>query len=237
MRVKGEWPRRLTFLQGFGLGVARPWNDDVQAAAIRISRGSAGFLSDCVSELSALQPQLKAAYSPPLTGGSNQMWLKAGFSIEHSLDVYEREIGFVIANPTTSIVQGDQEDLDEISEVDRRAFPEFWRFGRPGIEDALQSAPANALILSMHEQQVAGFCIMGLSSQRSYLQRIAVDPAQQGNGHGSSLVRAGLQWASRRGATAATLNTQPDNSSSKALYAREGFTHHPGAVLLMGKAL
>ncbi len=237
MRVKGAWPRRLTFLQGFGMGVARPWNDDVPAAAVRINRGSAGFLEDCLNELSALQPQLEAAYSPPLVDGSQQMWLKAGFSVEHALDVHEREIGFVIANPTTSIVQGDQEDITEINALDRRAFPEFWRFGRPGLEDALRSTPTNVLILSMHEQQVAGFCIMGLSSQRSYLQRIAVDPDQQGNGHGSSLVRAGLQWASRRGASSVILNTQPTNSSSRALYAREGFTHHPGGVLLLGKAL
>lgn len=237
MRVKGAWPRRLTFLQGLGLGFARPWNDDVPAAAIRISRGSAGFLRDCMNELSALQPQLEAAYSPPLIDGPNQMWLKAGFTIEHSLDVYERELGFVIANPTTSIVEGEPEDVDKISEVDQRAFPEFWRFGQMGINDALRSTPTSVLILSMHEQQIAGFCIIGLSGLRSYIQRIAVDPAQQGNGHGSSLVRAGLQWASRRGANSVILNTQPDNRSSRALYAREGFTHHPDALLLMGKVL
>lgn len=237
MRTKGDWPERVSFLQGFGLGFARLWNDDLPAAAVRIDRGSVGFLRDCLAELPKLDSALSVAYSPPLTESTSRMWLKAGFELDRRLDVFNREIGHVIANPTTKIVTGDLENLDEVIAIDAGAFETFWRFGRPGIVDAMRSTPNNVLLLSMVGTDVAGFAIMGMAGQKSYLQRIGVAGQHRAKGHGSSLVRAGLQWASKKGAVSVVLNTQPDNATAQALYSNEGFDHHPRTLQLLKKAL
>ena len=233
MRIKGVGPKRITFLQGFGLGFARPWNDDVPAAAIRIDRGSSGFLKDCLQEISGVAPNLSATYSPPLTESTSRMWLRAGFELDQTLDVFEREIGHVVANPTTEIVSGDLDNLNEVIAIDAIAFELFWRFGRPGIVDAMRSTPNTILLLSMVETNVAGFAIIGMAGQKSYLQRIGVARDHQGEGHGSSLVRAGLQWAKTKAATTMVLNTQPNNTPAQVLYRNEGFTHHPHALQLL----
>ncbi|MDX1449576.1 MAG: GNAT family N-acetyltransferase, partial [Acidimicrobiia bacterium] len=58
----------------------------------------------------------------------------------------------------------------------------------------------------------------------AYLQRIAVDPGDQGAGVGRTLLRGSMAWARRRGARTMLLNTQTDNEKATMLYRSERFT-------------
>ena len=56
--VRGTWPGQVTLRAGFAKGVARPWNESILDAHLRVDRGSVGFLKSAFDALiGAEQPQ------------------------------------------------------------------------------------------------------------------------------------------------------------------------------------
>jgi mycothiol synthase len=55
---------------------------------------------------------------------------------------------------------------------------------------------------------------------------IAVDPSAHGQGLGTPMTLAGLDWLSDQGITTAMLYVESDNDAANATYRRIGFTHH-----------
>ena len=68
------------------------------------------------------------------------------------------------------------------------------------------------------------FAIAGASSERGYLQRLAVDPGAQRAGHGRALTVDALRWMARRRVADCLVNTSVDNHAALALYRSIGFT-------------
>ncbi len=53
---------------------------------------------------------------------------------------------------------------------------------------------------------------------------VVTDPAHRRKGYAAAMVRTGLAWAGRAGATLAALNVAADNPGAQALYRSLGYT-------------
>jgi ribosomal protein S18 acetylase RimI-like enzyme len=220
--MAGTWPGPLTLQRGWSRAVARPWNDAIPMAHLRVERGGPGFLTGCAQALLAL-PGVTGVLSPPLLEAARPPWQEAGFAPHARLVLMRRPLDEV-APPQHSVMPGDLRDLDDALRVDQAAFDPFWRFDRTALLEAVNATARHAVHLVRRPGRgLAGFAVTGVGRALAYLQRVAVDPAWQGRGIGRSLIRAGAAWAQAQGAAALLLNTPDGNQAAAALYESEGF--------------
>jgi ribosomal protein S18 acetylase RimI-like enzyme len=201
--------------------VARPWNDEVLDAAIRLERGSSEFLR-AVAEHFASQGS-GAVYSPALYPEAKRVWVKAGFQPFGRLDVMEMRLGPGITPPRHQIDATRNPSWAPLVAIDRLAFEGFWRMGEAGLVEAMRATPRSVVLEARSDGQLAGYALAGAQTMLSFLQRVAVAPEFAGHGVGTSLVRASLAWAAARGSRVMVLNVRPENERARVLYAREGF--------------
>lgn len=165
-----------------------------------------------------------------MTGQS--AWIAAGFKPYLELALLRLDLTQPLGTATQEVVT--TLDLGAAASIDADAFDEFWAMDRDGLEEALRSTK-DSEILSVGEP-MAGFAIIGYGTSNSYLQRIAVDPRQQGSGLGTALILAGANRARRRGIRSLFLNTQLDNEQSLGLYDRLGFEQLEDGLFLLRTA-
>lgn len=222
IEARGTWPGPLSLRRGWNLAAARPWNEDIPMAHLRIERGGGGFLADCADFLLGL-PGVTGILTPPLLPDLRPPWEAAGFTIHSRLLLLRRELDAVPPNEHR-VALGDARDLEEALEVDRAAFEPFWRLDARGLREALAATARHAVhVVRRPGGGLTGFAITGAGTTLAYLQRLAVDPLWQGRGIGRSLVRAAAAWARGQGAGALLLNTPDADGAGASLYQAEGF--------------
>jgi ribosomal-protein-alanine N-acetyltransferase len=121
-------------------------------------------------------------------------------------------------------------------EIDNRAFDAFWRFDSTSLSEAINATPRKRIRIGS-TSPLLGYAVTGASSGVAYLQRLAVDPASQGQGLGSSLVVDALEWAKRRRASRCFVNTQMTNDRALSLYRRFGFISETDRLSVLRRAL
>ncbi len=114
-----------------------------------------------------------------------------------------------------------EEDLDDVSEIDRVSFDPAWRNSREQLERALQVS-ALATVIEVNGK-TAGYQISTASTLGGHLARLAVAPDQRGMGLGKALVLDVLDRFQEQGAVRITVNTQRSNLISLQLYQEIGF--------------
>lgn len=228
VRVKGAWPGRIEVTAGWAKAVIRPWNDDIDAASIRLERGGARFLASCAQMATQWSPEV---LSPATLPSATTLWQGAGFIetdrlllLEHNLTSIER--------PTAAIDPGGVEPIDELHAIDSQAFAPRWRLGRLGLAESVSATNRSIVFRVAAGGNCVGFAIAGVALGAGYLQRLAVAPAARGQGLGSDLVRASLRWARGHGARSMLVNTQIDNLAAASIYRGLGFNDVPGGLLL-----
>jgi ribosomal protein S18 acetylase RimI-like enzyme len=234
VRVIGDWPGAITLRRGWARADSRPWNDSVPLAHLRMQRGNAAFIGDCVEALQELGAP--GVLSPPLPESAQRLWLEAKFRPHAELALLRLDLSSG-RPPSHLVVTGSTSDIREALRIDAAAFDEFWRFDRNAMEEAMSSTRNSVIhVVRKAGGGLAGFAVTGVGVTIAYLQRLAVDPANQGRGIGSSLVRSSAKWAAREGARSLMLNTQLDNEPAIRLYESEGFEilSEPLAVLKAG---
>ena len=215
-RVRGgTWPGQVILRRRWAKAHARPWNEDLPAAGLRVERGGADFVDACFDWL--VERDCREVLSIPLHPGAIRIWEAAGFVPHTELRLLGRDLAVRIAEPVHQVRPGGDVDWHAITMIDDRSFDRFWRVGRLGLADAAAATPRSRVLVVEVAGQPAGFAIAGVSLNTGYLQRMAVDPAYRSAGLGRSLVRASLRWARRRGARTMLLNTQLDNRPATAL--------------------
>ncbi len=230
LRVRGDWPGRITLRKGWAMAHARPWNDHVPDASLRLDRGGAGMLAESAAWFH--DHQVPAVLSPPLHGGSAIIWEEAGFSLCRTLRLMERDLSFAIGRPSLPVRVARPSELEKVIEIDDLAFEPAWQIGRLGFKDALTATTRSRLLVAEVEGAIAGFAIVGVSTVAGYLQRIGTLPAMQGRGVGSSLLVSSLDWAKRRGANTMILNTQTNNPRAERLYQTHKFEALPDPLYI-----
>jgi len=114
------------------------------------------------------------------------------------------------------------EDLKTVVSVDNLAFEIDWRNSFESLELAFQQSTLASVAESGEE--IVGYQYSTSSGMGGHLARLAVKPTMQGKGIGYSLVHDVLQHFRKQGVIHVTVNTQQNNTTSLALYAKAGFT-------------
>ena len=229
---RGTWPGSVSLRRGWARAEARPWNDVVESASLRLLRGGSAFLEACVNRLTSLgAPEV---LSSPLAPSARRPWEAAGFTDHIDLALMRLSLDQPIEAPQHLVVRDDDRDIDELLAIDQAAFPDFWRFDRTALlESTHATSSSSVLVIRDGEAGITGYAVTGYGHAISYLQRVAVDPQWQGHGMGRSLVRASARSARRSGSRALLLNTQFDNEPAITLYETEGFVQLPESLAVL----
>ena len=229
---RGTWPGSISLRKGWARAEARPWNDAISDATLRLVRGGAGFIEACTVRLFDIGAP--AVLSSPLAPSARRPWEHAGFAPHLDLALMRRSLEDAISAPSHLVVRWEDHDLDRMLEIDRRAFPEFWRFDRAALLESTQATSSSSVFaIRDGDAGITGYAVVGYGSAISYLQRVAVDPDWQGQGMGRSLIRAAARSAQRRGSRAMLLNTQFDNQPAITLYESEGYRTLPETLAVL----
>jgi ribosomal protein S18 acetylase RimI-like enzyme len=155
------------------------------------------------------------------------------------------------------------DDRPRVLDVDHRAFVPFWRMDELGLSEALGATsrarfrvavceagvPAAQMAVTgeagggdpggsqSRADDVLGYAVAGLARKEGFLQRLAVDPAWQKQGIGSTLVLDAMRWLRRWRAARVHVNTHPGNEGAIALYEALGFRRQPSGLAVMAADL
>ena len=131
-----------------------------------------------------------------------------------------------------------QRALDVAARLDHLAFESGWELDVNGIEEACRATPVHRIRLAVTAtDEPAGYMVTGRNGSAGFIQRLAVDPAHEGQGVATSLLQDGLGWLTRRRVTDILVNTHLDNQRALALYQRLGFEQLPENLHVMELSL
>lgn len=208
----------------------------------------AGLLRDALAAARAATHDRQDVVTQALTPAQAQGFLDHGGSVVQQLTVLER------GHPATSspdrrrepkpgepkpgepiVRRARRHDLGVIEWIDLRSFGVDWCFDRSALIDACRVTPSSRFRVALnHRRDVVGFAISGRSRHNGFLQRLAVDPGEQGTGIGRTLVADALSWFDRSSCRVVTVNTRPDNTRAMRLYQSCGFTVTGPGLLQVG---
>jgi ribosomal protein S18 acetylase RimI-like enzyme len=119
------------------------------------------------------------------------------------------------------------------AQIDRAAFGAEWSNGPADLAEirratASHRARARRALTPgrrgvLRRAPLVAFAITGAAGGNGYLQRLAVMPEHQRQGHGRALTVDSLAWMRRRRLGHAVVNTGADNEPARALYESTGF--------------
>jgi len=229
---RGTWPGPISLRRGWARAEARPWNDVVEDATLRLVRGGTGFIDACLGRLTHLGAP--AVLSSPLAPSARRPWEAAGFAEYLDLALMRLGLEPAIPAPHHLVVRDEEYSIDQMLAIDQAAFDPFWRFDRTALVESTQATSRSSVfVIRDGDLGITGYAVVGYGHAISYLQRVAVDPQWQGVGMGRSLIRAAARSARRQGSKALLLNTQLDNDPAICLYESEGYVQLPESLAVL----
>ena len=135
------------------------------------------------------------------------------------------------------VTPDDAAGMDELRRIDHAAFP--WLWWNSDAEFAAYAGTAGVrLYLARRSGRAVAYVGITTYLGWGHLDRIAVDPAEQGRGYGRQALAFAVDTLARAGARRVGLSTQRANVRSQRLYESAGFRRSPsydyrlyGAVL------
>lgn len=215
---------------------ATTWRGDPAIAQV-VTRGPVGR-HDVLGALEGLRQRgctavLTAALSPP----EQAPFLAAGFVEHERLHLLRRGVEQLVRRGETTaprLRRFRPPDLPAVLQVDHLAFPPFWRFDEPALDDAVAATPASRFRVALASAGApVAYAITGRAGGRGYLQRLAVHPDHRRVGLATALVDDGLRWLRRWGAREVLVNTQELNAGALALYRALGFAPEPHGLAVL----
>jgi len=214
-----------------------PWRGEVSTAYLAPARPALGPLA-AGDVRRGIEAAAAAGYGAAITAAlppaDQRPFLEAGFALAQCLHLLVHPLDHLPdVPPAAPLRRARRRDHAAALAVDHAAFDGFWRMDEPGLLDALAATTAVRFRVAGGRRGVVGYAVTGRSDGRGYVQRLAVDPAREGEGIGASLLVDGLRWLRRRGARDAVVNTQEGNERSLRLYQRTGFVVQPEGLAVL----
>jgi ribosomal protein S18 acetylase RimI-like enzyme len=238
-------------LTGSGVGlsarhlrVAR-WQGDPYTALVgpaRIRRGpTVAEIKRCLSRLD--RRGVQQAVTPALNAVEAEPFFQAGFTLYERLHLLARNLSATTvctmnrpqAEPAAEVelVRARRWHRRIMLDIDAKAFKGFWRFDDYSLGEALKATPHSYARLARVDGRYVGYAVTGRTESRGYLQRLAVDPAHQGRGVGTTLVEDSSNWLRRRGVVTSLVNTQETNKRALDLYIKLGFIQQREGLMVL----
>ncbi len=216
-----------------------PWRGDDRLAYVAPAPDRPPPSQDGVRHCLALLAGqgFRGAVTGALSVGQVRGFLEAGFEVRERLHLLVRGLHSLPAETDGPLRRARRTDRPGVLAVDTLAFPPFWRLDDSGLTDALTATPSTRFRVATPGPAIVGYAVAGRAGIRGYLQRLAVDPAHQGQGIGTALALDGLHWMRRRRCHQALVNTQEGNDAALALYERLGFHRQPGGLAVLEAVL
>ncbi|MDQ6840670.1 MAG: GNAT family N-acetyltransferase [Actinomycetota bacterium] len=200
---------------------------------------SAEFLLRCLATLA------ERGFTRVVTGALSPLeqvgFLAAGFDVAERLHLLGLDLtaGLPPLPDGPAPVRVRRKRRGEVLRVDAAAFSTFWGFDERGLSDALTATPRTRfrMVGGHGGGPVAGYAICGRAGHRGFVQRLAVHPCRQRQGHGRMLLLDGLHWMRRHGSRTAVVNTQLDNAVALGLYTGIGFREQPTGLSVLSAGL
>jgi ribosomal protein S18 acetylase RimI-like enzyme len=219
-------------------GVARvaAWHGRPEIASVALlCRGAPS-----IEAIETLLERLRAGgYTEVITNalapGASLPLVDSGFEIRGRLHLLSHDFES-LSGPTRRTRRSGSSDRSAVLAVDAAAFDEFWRLDDVGLQQAARATPRSHLRVTKGGS-VRGYGLFGRAERTGYVQRLAIHPEAQGEGHGLALLTDGLHWMRIRGARSAFVNTQVENERALHLYERAGFHRMPVGLCVLGRQL
>jgi len=147
----------------------------------------------------------------------------AGFALRTTVLTYQR-LGDALpetGNQDVHLRPAVDADVDVLVDLDQAAFAPMWRYSA-GIHRRLIGSAAYCTIAE-HDGTPIGYQTSDISADHGYIIRLAVHPDWQGQGVGTRLLVAAIQFFHPGRVQRVMVNTQADNAISRRLYERFGF--------------
>jgi ribosomal protein S18 acetylase RimI-like enzyme len=185
----------------------------------------------------AARDSVRAIRTGALFAEAADRFAGAGFTVVDTLMLFRADLGDPsVAReklPRGATVPLRPHQHDAAALVDRAAFGAEWSNGGADLAEirratASHRARARRSLTSasrgvLRRPPLVAFAITGAAGGNGYLQRLAVLPAHQRQGHGRALTVDSLTWMRRRRLGHAVVNTGVDNEPARALYESLGF--------------
>jgi ribosomal protein S18 acetylase RimI-like enzyme len=220
-------------------GVARvaAWHGRADVASVALQGVDAPPLSALERLLAILREAgFREVVTNALAPAASLPLVDVGFAVRGRLHLLSHDLHRLSA-PSGNTRRATRADRSRLIEIDAAAFDEFWRFDELALREAVRATPRAHVLVAPPTGTEGGYALFGRSGLTGYVQRLAVDPAAQGQGLGRSLLGDGLRWMQTHGATRAMVNTQEDNERALELYQRAGFSRLPVGLFVLGCAL
>ncbi len=237
--------RRLPSDAGLGPRVrVRPWAFD--ATVVQLALADQGIVPSVdeirrwVDTLSAERETLRTIRTGALFPDAAGRFAAAGFTVIDTLALLRIELGGYPRRrpPGTSTAPLRARHHEEAAAVDRAAFGDPWGNDAADLAEIRRATPAHRararlVHAASRRHALAGFAITGAAAGHGYLQRLAVAPQYQGDGHGRALVLDSLAWMRGRRLGHGLVNTAVDNERALGLYDSVGFQRLPDQLVVM----
>ena len=166
-------------------------------------------------------------------------FLDAGFALHERLHLLTHDLAAVPSRIAPKPRRPRHDDWPGISATDTAAFSEFWQLGAEGLAQAMEATPVRRLrvVDDPDTGTIAGYVLTGRAGPTGYLQRLAVQPAMQGQGLGRAMTIDSLHWLRRHRCERAMVNTQITNERAFALYSSVGFVPDPRGLAVLKLSL
>lgn len=178
-------------------------------------------------------------------GGDAELWIH---DVDDAADAVASAAGFAAfrdlwqlrcplpAEPSTIVTRAYTDaDADAMIGVNNRAFswhPEQSGLNRERLAATMSEDWYNPDGFRIYEPdgEILGFCWTKVHADEDPVVGeifvIAVDPSAHGQGLGSPMTRAGLDWLAAQGIEHGMLYVESDNEAANRVYERIGFVHH-----------
>ena len=224
----------------------RPWAFDERVVHLALADQAIvphpEELEQWVETLIDTRPRLSTIRTGALFPAAAARFVDAGFVTVDTLALLRVELAgrTVVAPPATSRLLGRRHH--DASLVDRAAFGDNWANDARDLADIRHATPSHRARGRFvrrgagepgKRRRLVGFAISGAAGGQGYLQRLAVVPEHQREGHGRALALDALAWMRRRRLSHGVVNTAVTNAPALNLYESLGFRRLAEELLVM----